>query len=178
MGKRKRLGRWLLHSLLMILMLNLSSVSADDHRRNIDHDEEESWLEEVGESLGWGTVILASAAGILLPARKMVKPVKANYPSAQPYLTRLIKGLAKNHVWIGIMAVAISLVHGVSLYLAEGELELRDWLGVSASGLMIAAGILGISMKMKKADMANKKKKHVHLFIVSGFFAVIHILVS
>ncbi|MBP1930015.1 hypothetical protein J2Z37_000002 [Ammoniphilus resinae] len=137
-----------------------------------------AWMEEVGETLGWGSIFVASAAGILLPARRMVKPVKAHFPAGQKSLVSVVKGLTKYHIWIGVTAMGVSLLHGISLYFAEDQLDIGDWVGAVSATLMIVAGVIGGMLAVNKKNMKRWKKPHVYLLLLAGFFAIIHILAS
>jgi len=175
--KRKRdLLKVFLLVLPLLLTLNFSTALADDDHR--ERHEEDSWMEEVGETLGWGSVFVASAAGMLLPARRMVKPVKEYFPAGQKSLVSVVKGLTKYHIWIGVTAVGISLIHGISMYFAEDHLDIGDWVGAGSATLMIVAGVIGGMLAVNKKSIKRWKKTHIHLLLAAGFFAIIHILAS
>ena len=51
---------------------------------------------------------------------------------------------------IGIIALALSIFHGVTMYLSEGKLEREGIIGLGAVIFMIVAGILGTVLYKNK----------------------------
>ena len=103
-------------------------MSADDdfeekyENHGEDDDGGEDAYEEIGKMVGWGTVIAMGAAGILFPIRKSAKWIITNYPKSKNIFIKFSKFFRKYHLLIGIIVLALSLFHGVAMYLSEGEI--------------------------------------------------------
>ena len=63
--------------------------------------------------------------GSLFPIRKSAKWIITNYPKSKNIFISISKFFRKYHLFIGTIALALSLFHGVAMYLSEGELESR-----------------------------------------------------
>ena len=108
-------------------------------------------FKEIGKVVGWGTVVAMGAAGVIFPIRRSAKWVITNYPKSKNIFISISKFIGKYHMLIGIMALALSIFHGVTMYLSEGELGGKGIIGLGAVIFMIVAGILGtIFYKTKK----------------------------
>ncbi len=172
--------------LLMILFLIFLSLFSgyvvfaddDDHDRYREHEEEE-WTEEAGETLGWGAIAFAGGAGLLFPLRR-------GYPRIVKFITdkqlkkrlsMLLKWVAKWHVPAGILALMIASVHGITMFLAEGELEGEGILGLAGLILMILAGLFGAYLTRKK-QARRVRNIHIGLLLSAGLLILIHIAAS
>jgi len=157
-------------------------VFADDHDEekyyhHSDDNDEESVFEEIGEVAGWGAVILIGASGVLYPLRRSTKIVLSKIPSAKIHLIAFSKFLGKRHIFIGISALIISIAHGVSMFIDEGELELEAFTGIGSILLMMGAAIAGgILFKNKKAK--NVRTIHILLIFLASIIGVFHIFIA
>ena len=147
-------------------------VFADDDEEYEHHDRkeggEDEGLEEIGEMVGWGSVFVIGAAGLIYPTRRLTKSVITNFPSMKQLYLSVTKFLGKYHIYIGIIALLLSIGHGILMYLSEGELESEGIVGLGAVILMIVAGIVGaILYKNKKV----KNLRFVHTMLM--LFAII-----
>jgi hypothetical protein len=152
---------------------NLVSADNDDDERYEQQEggygeEEDGPYEEIGETVGWGTVIAMGAAALIFPIRRSMKSVIANFPEAKTIFIAISRFFGKYHIFIGVTALALSIFHGVAMYLSEGELESGGIIGLAAVILMVIAGILGTFL------IKNKKSKSIrttHTILIA--FAII-----
>ncbi|MBB6445138.1 hypothetical protein [Bacillus benzoevorans] len=185
--------------LLMIVFLLLIGIGAgaktvvfadddDDERYEYNYqgeygkhsdgrDEEDGPYEEIGKMLGWGTAAAMGAAGVFFPIRRSMKWTIANLPSAKSFVISLTKFLGKIHVPLGIAALVISIVHGVTMFMSEGELEGEGFIGLASVIFMAIAAIFGATL------MKNKKAKtvrtiHISLLGLALLIAIIHIFTA
>lgn len=174
-------------ALLIVLSLNYGIfandiANADDfYQENYEHHgedhEEDSALEEIGELLGWGAAIAMGVAGLLFPVRKSAKMILTKIPNAKTFFITISRLLGKNHVFIGVLALGLSIAHGISMYVSEGKLESEGLTGVAAVLLMVIASIIGmILMKNKKAKSA--RTIHTTLLVFALVIGAFHILIS
>ncbi len=151
----------------------------DDEREYIGHgrhDEEESPYEELGEVLGWGSVFLALGAGLPYPFRRFLPKLTEKLPIFKSRIISLIRLLTKKHVLLGLLAIALMVIHGWIMYLAEGELDGEGWLGIIAGSLFVIAIIPGsILIKNKRVKFA--RKFHTTTLIIAGLTVLIHVVV-
>lgn len=171
---------------LMILSLNYGFFAdniafADDdyYEENYDREdhEDDGALKDLGELIGWGAAILMGVAGLLFPIRKSAKMILTNFPNAKTLFISISKFLGKNHVFIGLTALVLSIAHGISMYISEGELESEGFTGIASVLLMVIAGVVGmVLMKNKKAKSA--RTTHTILLVFALIIAGFHILIS
>lgn len=160
--------------MLSFLFTSLSPVLADSDHHHYQYDDV---LEEVGEFLGWGSIILGGVAFALLPIRRSVKfLVKVAPTSTRKKISSLLRILTKLHMPMGITSLLFIVSHGVLMYLDEGKLSLIDLLGVVSLGSLILATLFGILLWKTK----NRSTRKIHLILVtiSAALAVIHIALS
>ena len=167
--------KMLLLSFLFVFTLSYVSigsnlVSADDdyeekyENHGEDDDREEGAFKEIGKVVGWGTVVAMGAAGVIFPIRKSAKWVITNYPKSKNIFISISKFFGKYHMLIGIIALALSIFHGVAMYLSEGKLEREGIIGLGAVIFMIVAGILGtVLYKNKKV----KSLRTTHTILIA-----------
>jgi len=180
--------KMLLLTFLAIFILSFgtiesSFVSADDdfeeryeNQGKGDDDEEEPY-EDLGEMVGWGTVIAMGAAGVIFPIRKSAKWILSNYPKSKRTFRSMSKFFGRYHLLIGTVALALSIFHGVIMYLSEGALETEGVIGLGALIVLVIAGLFGAALyKNKKV----KRLKTIHTILI-GFTLLIvfvHIISS
>lgn len=157
-------------------------VSADDdyeekYEFHEEEDDDEGAYEDMGEAVGWGTVITMGAAGLIFPVRRSGKWILTNYPKSRKIYIFISKALGKYHLFIGIMALALSIFHGVAMYLSEGELEGEGIIGLGAVIVMLIAGILGTFLfKNKKSN--TLRTTHTILIVFALLIGFAHIVIS
>jgi hypothetical protein len=159
-------------------------VSADhddekyEHYHKGDHDEEEDRpYEDIGKTVGWGTVVAMGTSGILFPLRRSLKVVITNFPDAKQMFISISKFFGKYHFIFGILALVLGTLHGITMYLSEGELESEGILGLGAVAFLAIAGIVGsVLMKNKKAKAL--RTTHSILIVMALLIGFVHIFVS
>lgn len=147
----------------------------DEHHG--DHDEAKGPYEELGELLGWGTVVGMGAAGVFFPIRRSMKWTIATFPNAKNMIISFTKFLGKFHVPIGITALILSFIHGAFMLISKGELESEGVTGLISFFFMIAASIFGLFlMKNKKAQ--NMRTIHLSFLSIAVIIGLFHIFIS
>ena len=83
--------KWIFAATLFALVsitvvTNHDVVFADDEEEEYEyHDRKEKegdeGLEEIGEVVGWGSVLVLGAAGLIFPARRLTKTVISTLPT-------------------------------------------------------------------------------------------------
>lgn len=173
-------------ALLFVLALHYvipaSSVSADDdekyeHYQLGDHDKEDSPYEDIGKTVGWGTVIAMGTSGIIFPLRRSLKTVITNFPDAKKLFVAISKFFGKYHFLFGIAALVLGSIHGITMYFSKGELESEGIIGVAAIGIMAIAGIFG-AVLMKNKKVKTLRTTHTILIVFAILMGLVHILVS
>lgn len=161
-----------------------SHVSADDddyekyeyYEDGEEHGEDGPY-EELGETVGWGTIIAMGAAGIIFPLRRSMKTVTTNFPEAKKSFIAFSKFFGKFHIPIGISALGLSIFHGITMYLSEGELESEGIIGLGSVVLMLIAGLIGaVLFKNKKAK--SLRTTHTILVALALLIGVVHVFAS
>lgn len=161
--------------LLLLLIWSGSNVLADSD----DEFEEDEILEEVGELFGWGIVVFGVAAGLLFPLRRYSKTLLQRFPSIRDWFRKVLRNLAKLHPFIGLIALSLALVHGIIMFIDEGELGFREWIGVAAFILLAIAGVYGWNLlKKKKKNVREQRKTHIMFIVAVIILATIHIALS
>ena len=89
----------------------------------------------------------------------------------------MTKYLGKYHIYIGILALLLSIGHGLLMYFSEGELESEGIVGLGAVILMIVAGIFGAILYKKKKGK-GLRFFHTMLISITIIVVVFHILIS
>ncbi len=141
-----------------------------------DHDENEA-LKEGGELLGWGTVIAIGGAGALMPLRRSSRSLIKKFPNAKSGIVSLLKLLGKSHIWIGALAILLSSIHGVLMYLNEGEFGFREISGTISVGLMAIAAIFGVRLIKNKGNQ-QFRSIHFGFLIVAVIIGAVHVLIA
>lgn len=134
-------------------------------------------FEEIGETIGWGTVIAMGAAGLIFPIRRSAKIILKSYPESKNVYLSISKFFGKYHIFIGIAALALAIFHGTTMFLSEGELEGEGIIGLGAGILMAIAGVLGIVL-FKNKKSKNIRTTHTILIAFAIVIALIHIFAS
>ena len=171
---------------LLVFSLNFVTaggnlVSADDDNEgkyeNYEGGEEDSPFEEIGKTAGWGTVIAMGAAGLIFPLRRSMKLVTTSLPGAKRLFISISKFFGKYHILIGILALLLSIFHGITMYLNEGELESEGIIGLGAVILMVIAGILG-AVLFKNKKVKTLRTTHSILIAFAILITAVHILAT
>ncbi len=161
---------------------NVVSADDDDYEKYEQYEEGEEHekdgpYEELGETIGWGTIIAMGIAGIIFPLRRSMKTVTTNFPEAKKGYISLTKFFGKFHIPIGIIALGLSIFHGITMYVSEGELEGDGIIGLGSVVLMLIAGLIGaVLFKNKKAK--SLRTTHTILIVFAMFIGVVHIFAS
>lgn len=180
--------KMLLISLLAIFIISLVTiennfVSADDdfeekyenHWEKHDHGDEA--YEDIGEMVGWGTIIAMGAAAIIFPIRKSAKQILKNYPASKKFYIPFSKFFGKYHLLIGTIALVLSMLHGVFMYLSEGALESEGVIGLGAFILMVLAAIFG-TVLYKNKKVKSLRTTHIVLMAFAFLIGIVHIITS
>lgn len=177
--------KMLLISLLSIFVVSFVPIESnfvsadDDFEEKYEYhgeDREDEAYEEIGEMAGWGTVLASVAAGILFPIRKSAKWILTNIPEGKRIFISISKFFGKYHLFIGIVALALSLFHGVTMYLSEG-LEIEGMVGLGAFILMIIASVFG-TILFKNKKVKSLRTTHTVLMAFTLLIGFIHIIAS
>lgn len=157
-------------------------VSADDdfdkkYEHHEGHDKDEKDYEDIGKTVGWGTAAAIGAAGLIFPIRRSTKFMVKNFPDRKKLFISLSKFFGKYHLFIGVIALGLSITHGVVMYLDKGELEGEGMIGLAAVILMAIAGIVGaVLFKNKKAK--TLRTAHTGVIALAILIGLIHIFAS
>ena len=168
---------------ISVVTIESNFVSADDdfeqnyENHGENHDDSEGAYEDIGKTVGWGTVIAMGAAGVLFPIRKSAKWIITNYPESKNILISISKFFRKYHLFIGTIALALSLFHGVTMYLSEGELKIEGIIGLGALLLLMIAGIFGIIL-YKNKKVKSLRTTHIILITFAFLIVFVHIITS
>lgn len=176
-------------TLIMIAGLSFAAqpILADDHDYDVyelrehysghgGHEEDEG-MEEGGELLGWGTVAAMGGAVVLLPLRRNASKLMKAFPQEKNMIKSILKFFSNTHIWIGIVALGLSGVHGTLLFLHEGEFEFDIVLGILSFSLMIIAALFGMKLAKNKS-LKNIRSIHIGLLAGAIIIAAVHILGS
>lgn len=175
-------------ALLLLIVLSFAaqpSFADDDHHKyrtgefyndHDEHDENEA-LEEGGELLGWGTVIAIGGAGALMPLRRGSRSLIKKFPNAKGRIISTLKLLGKSHIWIGTLAILLSSIHGVLMYLNEREFGFDEISGIISVGLMAIAAVFGILL-LKNKGSKQFRSIHFGFLIVAVIIGTVHVLIS
>ncbi|WP_156099076.1 hypothetical protein [Anoxybacillus sp. KU2-6(11)] len=156
-------------------------VLADDDDKTEFHEQygegKEEVFEEAGELLGWGSVMVASFAGILFPFRRQANHFLKMFPKSQSIVIFMLRILGKWHIRAGIIAFLLMLSHGVLMYISEEKLEIREYVGGIATMLIGMAALVGfILLKQKRNGFV--RAAHISLLSIAGILTAIHIAFS
>ncbi len=166
--------------------INLVSADDDDYEEEYEYQEDESEdgeededgpYEDIGEMVGWGAVIAMGTGALIFPLRRSMKTVITNFPEAKSIFISITKFFGKYHIFIGVIALALSIFHGVAMYLSEGELESEGIIGLGAVILMVIAGILGTALYKNKKSK-SLRTAHTILIVFAILIGIAHIFVS
>ncbi|WP_066172233.1 hypothetical protein [Bacillus marinisedimentorum] len=164
---------------LAVFMLFLPAWNAladgDDHES--EENDKEEWLEEAGELLGVAGAAAGVGAALLFPLKRTSPFLRKKVPSAKRWISTGLKLLLKYHIMIGLAALILTVLHGAGMYISEGELGPREWLGAVSIALIAAGSAFGFILN------GNKKQqliRTIHMIILgsAGLFAAIHILLA
>ncbi|OKO88695.1 UNVERIFIED_ORG: hypothetical protein BDK47_1812 [Anoxybacillus amylolyticus] len=170
--------------LICFAAVQVNRVFADDGREHFyEHGEQyeeprekgEGMAKESGEMLGWGAVSVALLAGALLPLRRNAKFIMRTVPNIKSFFVSLLKWLATWHMPIGAAALALAIAHGALMYFSEGELEIREYMGIMAIVFAGVAAVFGAVLSKNKASSLIRST-HIGLLLAAGILVAIHIL--
>ncbi len=156
--------------IFFILLFASGQVYADK-----DDDDRYEVLEDVGEMIGWGIVAMGVAAGSLFPLRRYFYAIVVRMPSIRDKYRKGLRFLAKLHPLIGSISLSLSIVHGLLMYINEGELGGTEWLGIIAVVLLALASSFGIQLSKKKKNFKQVRKYHIMLLLLVAVLAGVHI---
>lgn len=166
-----------------ILSSNNSVAADDDFDEKYEHDyrydhknkHEDERYEEIGELIGWCIVFVAGAAGLLFPMRRTMKSTITAFPKSKQFYRSIVSFLGKYHIFLGVTALILGLVHGVLMYLYEGKLDDEGITGLVSVLLVIIAAVNGAALSKNRK---NKRFRTLHIvFVTLGIvLAAIHIL--
>lgn len=173
----------------LIIFFTLTSTSSyiafadDDFEKHHEHSEwdhhkkEREDFEDVGEVLGWGTVITFAVAGLIFPMRRLTKQMITTFPSIKQTYISITKFLGKYHLLIGIVTIILSSCHGIFMFLNEGRLDDEGISGLGAAIVFLMASFIGFFL------FENKKVKslritHMILIAFSIVIGAFHIFIS
>lgn len=140
-----------------------------------EDDHNEGPFEEIGEVAGWGSIAMAVGAGLLFPMRKwFFKMLSTTIGKVQS--AKIFKFVRKIHTPIGLLSIGIGAAHGVFMYISEGELKIRDWIGISGVGFMFIAMIFGLLMMKKKQKTIWTL--HISSLSLAAAFIALHVLLA
>jgi hypothetical protein len=135
-------------------------------------------LQSIGEFFGWVTLgVAVIGAGSLFIFRTCLKRFKNAVPEMKDMLASGAKTMRKWHVPTGLIAFVIALIHGGVMYLHEGHIEMNEWLGIAAAGLMAVGVILGIVLALQKNISSLLRLVHSFIFMFAGIAVIIHLIV-
>lgn len=146
-----------------------------EHREGGKHDDEA--YEDVGEALGWGTAIAMGAAGIIFILRRSMKTVITKFPDSKSIFISLSKFFGKNHIWIGVIALVLSIIHGVLMFLSEGELDGDGIIGLGSVIFMAIASAIG-AVLVKKKKLKSLRTTHTIFIGLAVVIGLIHIIAA
>lgn len=116
-------------------------------------------------------------AGSILPFRKVAKTILTSIPASKKFIVSILKFLGKYHVLIGFSTLLISLFHGISLFLSEGELETEGFTGILALLFLLFASFFGIYL-LKNKKSKSVRRFHLSMLTLSVSIGVLHIFIS
>lgn len=179
----------LISSILTVMIIGIGfafvnePILADDdydkneHYLNHHEDDEDEGLEEGGELLGWGTAIAVGGAVILMPLRRNSSKLMKAFPDAKGFIKSVVKFFSKSHIWIGVLALTLSGVHGIIMFLDEGKLDFDVTLGIISFGLMVVASLFGVRL-LKNKSLSKVRSIHFGLLFIATFISVVHIFIA
>ncbi|WP_243290948.1 hypothetical protein [Bacillus sp. FJAT-47783] len=142
-----------------------------------ESEEENEVLEEVGEWLGWATVIASVTAGSLFLIRRSASFFTKTFPNIKSYFIKLVRLLTKWHIAIGMIAVILAISHGVLFFFEEDEFSTHEYLGIVSVSLMSIAAVIGALLSKYKRN-TSIRMTHISLLLIAGILAVFHIAFS
>ncbi|MFF5994442.1 hypothetical protein AAGS61_06755 [Lysinibacillus sp. KU-BSD001] len=147
----------------------------DGHGDREEHEDER--YEDIGELIGWSTLVTIGVAALLFPTRKIMKSVITTFPQSKKLYVSFTKWLGKYHILIGIAALVLSICHGVLMYLHEGELESEGITGLGAVIIMVIAAIMG-AVLFKNKKVKSLRTTHTILVTFGVVIVLFHIFLS
>lgn len=162
-----------------------SAFADDDFEKHNEHYEwgndkkesEDELYEELGEMIGWGTVITFGVAGLIFPMRRLTKWMITTFPTVKQMYISMTKFLGKYHILIGIAAIILSFCHGIIMYINEGELEVEGISGLGSVMLLIMASIIGVILFENK-KVKSLRTTHTIFITFSMVIGLFHIFIS
>lgn len=137
--------------------------------------EKDGPYEELGETLGWGTVIAMGAAGVIFILRRSMKTVITRFPDAKNIFVSISRFFGKYHIGIGIVALVLSITHGVLMFLNEGRLDKDGIIGLGSVIFMAIASVLG-AVLAKKKKVKSVRLTHTIFIVLAIVIALIHVV--
>src|SRR5690606_28019292 len=99
------------------------------------------------------------------------------FPSMSKSFIKITRLLGKWHIPFGVFALLTGGLHGVLLFLAEGEIGSRELIGIGSFAFVTLAAILGVFLAKNKR-IRTLRSIHISLVSAACFLTVVHILLS
>ncbi|WLR52776.1 hypothetical protein LC040_07745 [Bacillus tianshenii] len=149
----------------------------EEHEYEGEEEEENEVVEETGELIGWAGMVSVGGAVLFFPLKRLAPVVMNNFSNYKKQYRDFLLFFKKWHVGFGILALSLSIFHGVLMFLAEGELEFREYVGIGAVIALILSAIFG-SILTNKLNSSIVRMFHITSFVLVFLFAAIHIALS
>lgn len=167
---------------LYIGTAGIDTVLADKdekYERYEEHGENqlEELFEELGEFLGWTATVALGVAGMIFPIRRLTKSVITHFPSFKTIYISIAKFLGKYHISIGILALNLTIIHGITMLISEGELDDDGVIGLVSFIFMVIASIVG-AVLFKNKKIKRVRTTHTTVIVITLFTVVLHVFVS
>lgn len=146
------------------------------HEHDKRHDENETY-KDIGETIGWGTVIAFVVAGLLFPLRRLTKTMITSYPSIKQTYISITKFFGKYHLLIGFITLILGSIHGILMYLHEGRLDDDGISGLVTMIVFAVASIIGLLL-FKNKKVKNLRTTHMTLIAFTIAGGLFHIFIS
>ncbi|OZI11047.1 hypothetical protein CEW92_13635 [Bacillaceae bacterium SAS-127] len=170
-------------TILMLLFISspgfINIVHADEyeHHDESHEDGENEVLKEGGELIGWAGIASFGLAATLFPLRKLIKPVKKRWPDKAAHTAKAARLSGKWHMSIGVLTLLMASIHGIMMFLAERELELREYMGIGATVLMAIAAVIGYILSANKRSKGTRFT-HMGVLGIAAVMTLIHLALS
>ncbi|WP_203362728.1 hypothetical protein [Bacillus sp. REN10] len=176
----KKIGM-IIATVFMLLFVSSPSfihpAHADDYADEGHEEEENGVMKEGGELIGWAGMAGFGLAATLFPLRKLMKPVKKRWPNQATHMAKATRLSGKWHIWMGSLTLLAVCAHGAMMFLAERELELREYIGIGAAAFMAAAALIGYILSANKRSKAIRFT-HMGILGIAAVMTLIHLLLS
>ena len=139
--------------------------------------EEKMLIEEIGEMVGWGTVIAMGAAGVLFPIRKSAKWILTNYPEVEKYFYSLSKFFREISFVDWNNCFSFKSISWNCYVSKRRRLEREGIIGIAALIFMVIAAIFG-TVLFKNKKVKSLRTTHTILITFTLIIGFVHIITS